>query len=154
LDSFIVDDDEASGSDDASDAGWRSDAESASDAGSGSSSSSDDEAAGGGKSRKKKGAEARAPEVSGFSDEWCDWAGEGSEIEGRLVADLRQRGAEASCKSAFVCALLDELVGAGHRVLIFSQSRVMLDILQVCACVRACMRACVCVCVCVCFCMV
>jgi hypothetical protein len=31
-----------------------------------------------------------------------------------------------------VAALLDELVAGGHRTLVFSQSRVMLDILQVC----------------------
>jgi len=30
----------------------------------------------------------------------------------------------------FVLSLLAELVGSGHRTLIFSQSRVMLDILQ------------------------
>lgn len=41
------------------------------------------------------------------------------------------RGTESSCKSLFVAALLDELVAAGHRTLVFSQSRVMLDILQV-----------------------
>jgi hypothetical protein len=43
-------------------------------------------------------------------------------------------GADASCKTAFVIALLDELVTKGHRVLVFSQSRVMLDILQVGPC--------------------
>ena len=39
-------------------------------------------------------------------------------------------GAEASCKTVFVLALLDNLVAEGHRTLVFSQSRVMLDILQ------------------------
>ncbi len=38
-------------------------------------------------------------------------------------------GASASCKTRFVLALVDELVGSGHRVLVFSQSRLMLDIL-------------------------
>ena len=38
--------------------------------------------------------------------------------------------AEASCKTAFVLSLLAELIAEGHRTLIFSQSRVMLDILQ------------------------
>eukprot|EP00891_Asterochloris_glomerata_P006698 jgi/Astpho2/6698/gw1.00101.139.1_t len=36
----------------------------------------------------------------------------------------------SSCKTMFVIALLKELIEAGHRALIFSQSRVMLDILQ------------------------
>ena len=34
-----------------------------------------------------------------------------------------------SCKSIFVAALIQELHRSGHRVLIFSQSRVMLDII-------------------------
>ncbi len=38
-------------------------------------------------------------------------------------------GASASCKTRFVLALLDELVSGSHRVLVFSQSRLMLDIL-------------------------
>ena len=39
-------------------------------------------------------------------------------------------GVDTSCKTAFVMTLLPELVAKGHRTLIFSQSRVMLDILQ------------------------
>ena len=39
-------------------------------------------------------------------------------------------GVDSSCKTMFVIALLEELIEAGHRALIFSQSRVMLDILQ------------------------
>lgn len=39
-------------------------------------------------------------------------------------------GIEASCKTSFVVALLRQLVPAGHRVLLFSQSTRMLDILQ------------------------
>lgn len=39
-------------------------------------------------------------------------------------------GVDSSCKTMFVIALLKELIEAGHRALIFSQSRVMLDILQ------------------------
>lgn len=39
-------------------------------------------------------------------------------------------GVDTSCKTAFVMSLLAELVAKGHRTLIFSQSRVMLDILQ------------------------
>jgi hypothetical protein len=38
-------------------------------------------------------------------------------------------GAAASCKTHFVLALVDDLVASGHRVLVFSQSRLMLDIL-------------------------
>lgn len=38
-------------------------------------------------------------------------------------------GAAASCKSAFVAQLVQALGAAGHRTLIFSQSRVMLDIM-------------------------
>lgn len=34
-----------------------------------------------------------------------------------------------SCKSIFVAALVQELHSKGHRTLIFSQSRVMLDIM-------------------------
>jgi hypothetical protein len=94
--------------------------------------------AGGSKAAKAKanaaadrGGGAPPPPAIGYSEEWCDWAGQGTEIEERLLGDLEQRGAEASCKTAFVAALLDELVGKGHRVLVFSQSRVMLDIMQV-----------------------
>lgn len=39
-------------------------------------------------------------------------------------------GVDTSCKTAFIMSLLAELVAKGHRTLIFSQSRVMLDILQ------------------------
>lgn len=39
-------------------------------------------------------------------------------------------GIESSCKTLFVVALLRKLVPAGHRVLLFSQSTRMLDILQ------------------------
>ena len=46
-------------------------------------------------------------------------------------------GAEASCKTTFVLALLENLVAGGHRTLVFSQSRVMLDILQAALAARA-----------------
>ena len=39
-------------------------------------------------------------------------------------------GVDTSCKTAFIMSLLAELVAKGHRTLIFSQSRIMLDILQ------------------------
>jgi hypothetical protein len=61
---------------------------------------------------------------------WAEWD-EGTSIEEQLMADLQQRGASASCKTQFVMALLVELVAGGHRTLVFSQSRVMLDILEV-----------------------
>lgn len=62
-------------------------------------------------------------------EDFGDWAAT-SGIEGPLLAELQQRGADASCKTLFTLQLLDQLVAEGHRTLIFSQSRVMLDILQ------------------------
>jgi DNA excision repair protein ERCC-6-like len=52
-----------------------------------------------------------------------------------LLLELRKgaaffAGASASCKTVFVMSLLKELVGRGHRTLVFSQSRVMLNILE------------------------
>ncbi len=41
----------------------------------------------------------------------------------RPARQLKQRGAEASCKTAFVLRLLPRLVAEGHRTLIFSQSK-------------------------------
>ena len=70
--------------------------------------------------------------------EWLsDEAGGGGDVSSaslhaELARELEQRGAEASCKSAFVLALLGRLAAAGHRTLIFSQSKVMLSILEVC----------------------
>ncbi|KAI8470944.1 MAG: P-loop containing nucleoside triphosphate hydrolase protein [Monoraphidium minutum] len=127
IDDFIVDDDDEEAGDAAGDASGGSPA-SPSDAGSDWDSGESGSASDGGGGRGAKAAPAAAQ--AGFSEEWCDWAGEGSAVEARLMHDLEQRGAGASCKTAFVCGLLDELVGAGHRVLVFSQSRVMLDILQ------------------------
>ena len=45
------------------------------------------------------------------------------------MAHLCLQGANASCKTLFISSLITELVAKGHRTLIFSQSRVMLDIL-------------------------
>lgn len=64
------------------------------------------------------------------ADDFTDWA-ESSGIEGALLEEVHQRRADASCKALFVIQLLDQLRLEGHRTLIFSQSRVMLDILQV-----------------------
>lgn len=55
----------------------------------------------------------------------------GSDIRSQLVSEMRHKEAQASCKTVFVLALLDSLAAAGHRTLVFSQSIVMLDILQV-----------------------
>eukprot|EP00884_Botryococcus_braunii_P020558 jgi/Botrbrau1/7186/Bobra.0300s0016.1 len=51
-------------------------------------------------------------------------------FEKQLIDELRKRGASASCKTVFVMALLRELVQQGHRALVFSQSRVMLNIIE------------------------
>lgn len=83
----------------------------------------------------KAGARAEvAASLNTFSEEFLTWAsaGGGEDLEKKLLADVGARGTESSCKSLFVTALLDELVAKGHRTLVFSQSRVMLDILQVC----------------------
>lgn len=48
----------------------------------------------------------------------------------QLKAYVGSAGVDTSCKTAFIMRLLPELVTKGHRTLIFSQSRVMLDILQ------------------------
>lgn len=77
---------------------------------------------------------AVAASLNVFSDEFLSWAaagGGGEDLEQKLLSDVAARGTESSCKSLFVAALLDELVAAGHRTLVFSQSRVMLDVLQV-----------------------
>jgi SNF2 family DNA or RNA helicase len=50
--------------------------------------------------------------------------GEGSPADGR--AEL----IEASCKTAFTLALLQQLSDSGHRTLVFSQSRKLLDIVE------------------------
>lgn len=133
MDDFIVDDDESddtshSGSDD-----YESDSTSDSDSSPGSSHrhhqgkhSTNNHS----KGSRSRAAVAAQLDNAGFSDEFVSWA-ETEGLESRLLSDIGQRGTEASCKSLFVTALLEELVSAGHRTLVFSQSRVMLDILQV-----------------------
>eukprot|EP00198_Chlamydomonas_reinhardtii_P013591 XP_001702928.1 SWI/SNF chromatin remodeling complex component [Chlamydomonas reinhardtii] len=80
---------------------------------------------------------ALADDLTGnLTAEWLsDEAGGGGDVSSaslhaELARELEQRGAEASCKSAFVLALLGRLAAAGHRTLIFSQSKVMLSILE------------------------
>lgn len=47
-----------------------------------------------------------------------------------VLEDMHASSFEASCKSTFVMNLLRRLVAQNHRTLIFSQSKVMLDILE------------------------
>ncbi|KAG1675299.1 hypothetical protein FOA52_015973 [Chlamydomonas sp. UWO 241] len=54
----------------------------------------------------------------------------GSGFEGTLVEEIERNGLAASCKSAFIVALLAQLQETGHCTLVFSQSRVMLDIIE------------------------
>jgi superfamily II DNA or RNA helicase len=56
---------------------------------------------------------------------------EGTSISDGVLQTLEaSSGLEASCKTVFVLDLLRILIPAGHRTLIFSQSRKMLDILE------------------------
>ncbi|KXZ56756.1 hypothetical protein GPECTOR_1g681 [Gonium pectorale] len=52
-----------------------------------------------------------------------EWLGDGASLHSELTRELERRGADASCKSAFVLALIDRLTAEGHRTLIFSQSK-------------------------------
>eukprot|EP00873_Tetraselmis_striata_P042879 jgi/Tetstr1/463143/TSEL_008077.t1 len=61
-------------------------------------------------------------------EDWWTWAGD--DIQGQLLSSLAERAADASCKTVFVMSLVRRLCDDGHRTLIFSQSRVMLDIIQ------------------------
>ncbi|KAK9909741.1 hypothetical protein WJX75_006802 [Coccomyxa subellipsoidea] len=67
------------------------------------------------------------PDLAG-GDTWGNFAEDGC-VEQKLLDELATKGTSASCKTRFVLALVNELVGGGHRVLVFSQSRLMLDIL-------------------------
>eukprot|EP00887_Chlorella_sp_A99_P003096 scaffold9.g3096.t1 len=51
-------------------------------------------------------------------------------LAARPPPQVHRTGFEASCKTAFIMGLLPRLVADGHRTLIFSQSRVMLNILE------------------------
>eukprot|EP00803_Ostreobium_quekettii_P000653 evm.model.scf_326.10 EVM.evm.TU.scf_326.10 scf_326:61344-71436(+) len=51
-------------------------------------------------------------------------------VEQQLIAAVKTMGWKASCKTVFVVQLLEQLWKRQHRVLVFSQSRKMLDILQ------------------------
>ncbi|GAX75462.1 hypothetical protein CEUSTIGMA_g2905.t1 [Chlamydomonas eustigma] len=75
-----------------------------------------------------------APPPSSTAEKWEDeeWMklAQASVVEDKLLKEIERKGPEASCKCLFVLTLLDQLTAAGHRTLIFSQSRVMLDILE------------------------
>ncbi|GLC44458.1 hypothetical protein PLESTM_001599400 [Pleodorina starrii] len=60
----------------------------------------------------------------------AEWLGDAASMDSQLHRELEQRGAEASCKTAFVLKLLERLHAEDHRTLIFSQSKVMLNILE------------------------
>ncbi|BDA42988.1 probable DNA excision repair protein ERCC-6-like [Coccomyxa sp. Obi] len=112
LGGFIVDDDEEESTDE----------ESSGDEESG----SDDETA----SEHSSSLSEEEDKTAGAAgdDSWGNFAEDGC-VEQKLLEELTTKGASASCKTRFVLALVDELVGSGHRVLVFSQSRLMLDIL-------------------------
>ena len=85
-------------------------------------------AAGGGSFPAPSGSSAK--EAAAGDEAWMKLA-QASLFEDKLLEEIERKGADASCKSAFVLGLLDRLAADGHRTLIFSQSRVMLDILEV-----------------------
>ncbi|KAK9821770.1 hypothetical protein WJX81_007078 [Elliptochloris bilobata] len=85
--------------------------DSASSSGASDSGSEGDEATG-----KSNGA------VPGF-----DWAS--GNVQELIHALVQQKGAAASCKTHFIQRLLARLVAEGHRTLLFSQSRIMLDVI-------------------------
>ncbi|WIA32835.1 hypothetical protein OEZ86_006013 [Tetradesmus obliquus] len=128
MDDFIVDDDddENDGYDSVSDSG------SGDEAGSGSESDNGSSGSGGGfnnKAARSRAAVAASLDDAGFSEEFMTWAAADG-LQDRLLEGIRTKGPEASCKALFVADLLKGLVAGGHRTLVFSQSRVMLDILQ------------------------
>ena len=85
------------------------------------------------KSKAKKGSTPATVPSPPPSPAEVSWSGSG--VNDRLLEDLHTTGFEASCKTVFVLSLLRSLVAAGHRTLVFSQSRVMINILE--AAVRA-----------------
>ncbi|KAI3429485.1 hypothetical protein D9Q98_005576 [Chlorella vulgaris] len=66
--------------------------------------------------------------AAGGAEELDLWTS--ADIEQRLLEEVHTTGFAASCKTVFVMALLKNLVAEGHRTLVFSQSRVMLNILE------------------------
>ncbi|GLI69029.1 hypothetical protein VaNZ11_013570 [Volvox africanus] len=66
----------------------------------------------------------------GVADAESPTIGDGAGLYTELARQLEQRGAEASCKTVFILSLLERLHALGHRTLIFSQSKVMLNILE------------------------
>jgi SNF2 family DNA or RNA helicase len=84
-------------------------------------------------SQNNKNKPSTADAIDIASSDYDAWVGSG--LETKLLDDLHKMGLEASCKTVFVLSLLRNLVAAGHRTLVFSQSRVMLNILE--AAIRA-----------------
>ena len=64
------------------------------------------------------------------NDGWLDAAAAQGGTETALLEEARAAGLGASCKTAFVLRLLRDLQADGHRTLVFSQSRRMLDLLE------------------------
>eukprot|EP00898_Chlorokybus_atmophyticus_P003685 jgi/Chlat1/4317/Chrsp29S04475 len=64
--------------------------------------------------------------AEGAEGEWEDAA----EVVAEANSADVDAGTDSSCKTAFVALLLEELRRQGHRTLLFSQSRKMLDIVQ------------------------
>ncbi|MEW5301956.1 MAG: hypothetical protein WDW36_004779 [Sanguina aurantia] len=96
-----------------------------SDRGSEDSDDSGSSSEGGSTQRAKDSHEKQRPPPQGVQ-----WDMSQGGIEASLLQELEHRGADASCKTAFVLAMLPVLFAEGHRTLIFSQSVVMLNILQ------------------------
>jgi len=74
---------------------------------------SDDSNSSSQRASSSRAAVAASLDAAGFSEDFLNWAAAGEGLEGRLLADLGQKGADASCKTVFVLALLQQLVAAG-----------------------------------------
>lgn len=90
-----------------------------------------------GKKEKEKndqylGHRSKGPLGHGTSEIYPDipsmW--KGTTIDKNILSEMHSSGLEASCKTSFVLSLLRNHVSHGHRTLVFSQSRVMLNILE------------------------
>eukprot|EP00878_Enallax_costatus_P028141 GHUV01030357.1.p1 GENE.GHUV01030357.1~~GHUV01030357.1.p1 ORF type:complete len:556 (+),score=126.09 GHUV01030357.1:113-1669(+) len=131
MDDFIADDDESDDASGSASDNYDSDSNSGSDSSPGSRyyrpTGADYTANRNSKAARSRAAIAAELDDANYSDDFISRA----ESVDHLLSDIGKRGVDASCKSLFVTALLEELVSAGHRTLVFSQSRVMLDILQV-----------------------
>jgi len=73
---------------------------------------------------------ARMQSAAQGIDSSANWEVEGKDIQALLLEAVQKRGAESSCKTQFAVSLIRQLTEEGHRTLVFSQSRIMLNILQ------------------------